>query len=108
MSDCLMALVAAGAEVLDLQPGGVPKTGSTAPVARDVFLILSAAAVLALFLFLAVKVYFRGKTASADARGGGGQGGSRRRREHRPRNPTLAETGGLPPIRPGGPPGPPA
>jgi len=23
----------------------------------------------------------------------------RRRREHRPRNPTLAETGGLPPIR---------
>jgi hypothetical protein len=24
----------------------------------------------------------------------------RRRREHRPRNPTLAETGGLPPIRP--------
>jgi hypothetical protein len=26
----------------------------------------------------------------------------RRRREHRPRNPTLAETGGLPPIRPDG------
>jgi hypothetical protein len=24
----------------------------------------------------------------------------RRRREHRPRNPTLAETGGLPPVRP--------
>jgi hypothetical protein len=24
----------------------------------------------------------------------------KRRREHRPRNPTLAETGGLPPIRP--------
>jgi hypothetical protein len=23
----------------------------------------------------------------------------RRRREHRPRNPTLAETGGLPPVR---------
>lgn len=28
----------------------------------------------------------------------------RRRREHRPRNPTLAETGGLPPIRPDKPP----
>jgi hypothetical protein len=28
----------------------------------------------------------------------------RRRREHRPRNPTLAETGGLPPVRPEGPP----
>src|SRR5437588_11834263 len=27
----------------------------------------------------------------------------RRRREHRPRNPTLAETGGLPPARTGGP-----
>lgn len=30
----------------------------------------------------------------------------RRRREHRPRNPTLAETGGLPPIRTDAPPGP--
>ena len=29
----------------------------------------------------------------------------RRRREHRPRNPTLAETGGLPPIRADKPPG---
>lgn len=29
-----------------------------------------------------------------------------RRREHRPRNPTLAETGGLPPIRTEAPPGP--
>ncbi len=30
----------------------------------------------------------------------------RRRREHRPRNPTLAETGGLPPLRAGRPPDP--
>jgi hypothetical protein len=30
----------------------------------------------------------------------------RPRREHRPRNPTLAETGGLPPVRTGGPPEP--
>ena len=29
-----------------------------------------------------------------------------RRRHHRPRNPTLAETGGLPPVRPDGPPPP--
>jgi hypothetical protein len=29
----------------------------------------------------------------------------RRRHEHRPRNPTLAETGGLPPIRTEKPPG---
>ncbi len=32
----------------------------------------------------------------------------RRRREHRPRNPTLAETGGLPPPRVGPPTNPPA
>ena len=31
----------------------------------------------------------------------------RRRREHRPRNPTLSETGGLPPFRSEGPPAPP-
>jgi len=30
----------------------------------------------------------------------------RRRRDHRPRNPTLSETGGLPPIRPDGSSGP--
>lgn len=30
----------------------------------------------------------------------------RSRRRHRPRNPTLAETGGLPPIRPDDPPAP--
>jgi hypothetical protein len=30
----------------------------------------------------------------------------RRRREHRPRNPTLSETGGLPPFRSEGPPSP--
>jgi hypothetical protein len=30
----------------------------------------------------------------------------RRRRHHRPRNPTLAETGGLPPVRPERPPEP--
>ena len=32
----------------------------------------------------------------------------KRRREHRPRNPTLAETGGLPPVRTDGPSGGPA
>ncbi len=31
-----------------------------------------------------------------------------RRREHRPRPPSLAETGGLPPIKPAEPPNPPA
>jgi hypothetical protein len=32
----------------------------------------------------------------------------RSRRRHRPRKPTLAETGGLPPLRPESPPGPPS
>ena len=34
------------------------------------------------------------------------RGWRRRRREHRPRNPTLSETGGLPPFRSEGPPSP--
>lgn len=43
--------------------------------------------------------------SSSSSGGGGDEGGSgkrrvrRRRRDHRPRNPTLAEAGGLPPER---------
>lgn len=49
--------------------------------------------------------------AAADESDDQGQHGEkkrrqRRRREHRPRNPTLSETGGLPPIRTEAPPGP--
>jgi hypothetical protein len=46
-----------------------------------------------------------GQFESSGADAGQGQEGQRkrrrrrRRREHRPRNPTLAETGGLPPVR---------
>ena len=46
-----------------------------------------------------------GKSESPGADAGQSQDGERRRRrrrrrrEHRPRNPTLAETGGLPPMR---------
>jgi hypothetical protein len=44
------------------------------------------------------------RSASDDSSNGSGQSPGRRkwrrpRREHRPRNPTLAETGGLPPAR---------
>ena len=45
-----------------------------------------------------------GPTGTASGEGGRRR---RRRRRHRPRNPTLAETGGLPPIRQDGPPAPP-
>jgi len=43
---------------------------------------------------------------AGDPEGGSSKHRKRRRRhrDHRPRNPTLAETGGLPPIRPDGPP----
>lgn len=46
-----------------------------------------------------------GNGSSSSSGGGGDEGGSgkrrvrRRRRDHRPRNPTLAEAGGLPPER---------
>ena len=39
------------------------------------------------------------KNAAASQHGRRRRKWHRRRREHRPRNPTLAETGGLPPIR---------
>ncbi len=55
---------------------------------------------------------YRSAPASARSRSGESRGATaqprkwrrRRRRDHRPRNPTLAETGGLPPIRTQGPP----
>ena len=53
--------------------------------------------------------YEPAKEAAADTSDDPEQPGKRRkwrrpRREHRPRNPTLAETGGLPPVRTGEPP----
>ena len=42
---------------------------------------------------------FRRAAAEAEQRSEKSSGRRRRRRHHRPRNPTLAETGGLPPIR---------
>lgn len=69
----------------------------------DLLLIVGLAVALGLLLALVVKLAYRS--------GGGGEKdkglfpGStrRRRRERRPRNPTLAETGGLPPPRTGPP-----
>lgn len=40
-----------------------------------------------------------GESSNAEASGSGSRKKRRRRREHRPKNPTLAETGGLPPMR---------
>lgn len=73
----------------------------------SVTLVLGAALVVGLILFLAVYWWKRqpgDETVSAS--GIPHHRGKRRKRlrAHRPRNPTLAETGGLPPLRDDGPP----
>jgi hypothetical protein len=95
-------------------PKGMP------PTMRDAFIITGAVLLVAVGLFLwaaaARKRHRRRSTPhrpdyhhhSSEPASEGGEGEARhshyrrrrrRRREHRPRNPTLAETGGLPPIR---------
>jgi hypothetical protein len=91
---------------------------------RDIFLILGVAVALGLFLFIWVYVAHKGRrrhhskhqpskpVAKADKKSpemssSKGPRIRRRRRGHPdnlPRNPTLGETGGLPPIRPEEPP----
>ncbi len=77
---------------------------------RDIFALLTAVAALSLlFLIWALFIRKRRKGISgwhfqnSSGSSTGGQshahGRRRRRRPHRPRNPTLAETGGLPPLR---------
>lgn len=104
------AQVGAGHSVEGLLNG--PKTtqslwGELSPI----LLVLGAALVVGLLLFLVVYWWKRdpgGETLSASATGSGPRHhrGKRRKRlrVHRPRNPTLAETGGLPPLRDEGPP----
>ncbi len=106
---------AAPAEVTRISPGPLHVPG-------DIKLILAGVALLTLAIILGA--LFMHKRRDEDLSGwrvhhhhhhhreqsngtGSGESGSRRRRrrrEHRPRNPTLAETGGLPPLRPEPPP----
>lgn len=82
---------------------------------NDVLLLLGAVTVLSL-VFIAWAVFFRKRKedlsnwkvqpsrhqsspSQHESSGHGHRRRRRRRREHRPRNPTLAETGGLPPAR---------
>jgi hypothetical protein len=111
-----------------------PATGSQASgwslvpgLTRDVFLVLLAGGILLILLLLWAR--FLRKRPHSHSHSGSGQRRSpeieesnaestptqhhrhrrkRRRREHRSRNPTLAETGGLPPARPERQPPPPA
>jgi FtsZ-interacting cell division protein ZipA len=105
----------------DVIPGGWRWMGLTF---KELMILLGAVAIVTLMLVIWA-AYFRKPTrhrshhhhnhhespeesdaeeymASASAEGEGGRRyrrKRRRRREHRPRNPTLAETGGLPPLR---------
>ncbi len=84
---------------------------------RDLFLALLASSLMALLLFIWVYLRFRKKRQQAEARDFGRLTSTststsdsddeesprrkrRRRRAHRPRNPSLQQTGGLPPPRP--------
>lgn len=126
---------------LDFLPGSTSSGTRTAGVLiGDILLVVAAALVLALVLFLGVKYLYKGSESSrtsnwrvSSSRRRRGESGSsngsegsvseeegeaseegeadengmvrrrkrrrRQKRDHRPRNPTLAETGGLPPER---------
>src|SRR5437879_5235343 len=85
------------------------------PAARDRVVILSALALVTLLLVIWAVVfrkrkpdshshshyeYPRANDGDADAKSHKRRKWRRQRRPHRPLNPTLAQTGGLPPIRP--------
>jgi hypothetical protein len=94
------------------------EVGSPRPI-HEAILLFSVLAVLTMALFLLAYIRYRKRRrglarsphppsfSQSESRknAASSQGGRRRRkwhrrrREHRPRNPTLAETGGLPPIR---------
>ena len=101
-----------------LTPSSLPETGSAPPAMADksTMIVLAAAiliAAVAFFwaFFLRKRPKHSRGTIGADRRSGSSHGfgssGRRRRRKRRdshpenlPRNPTLSETGGLPPPRP--------
>lgn len=98
------------AAITDLAPPetrAIPAQGPSSPVVGDMVLILGLGLALTLILALLVYVWHRWRRSSG--RGGGNSSGSRleggersgrfNRRRRRRRNPTLAETGGLPPAR---------
>ena len=113
-----LLLAAVGDPTVDLPPR--PQTGAaTSGHLRDVLIIASVAAIIALTLFLYVYVTRRGRRgltesgsrviyrAERRSRHSHDDSGKqrlrkkrRRREEFANRNPTLGETGGLPPLRP--------
>jgi FtsZ-interacting cell division protein ZipA len=95
----------------------LPRIKATGPALREWGILLGAILVIATIVILWIvfsgksrrhaarrderrqrRRAFRRAAAEAEQRSEKSSG-RRRRRHHRPRNPTLAETGGLPPIR---------
>ena len=118
MLDRILLFAAAAADVL---PDNLPLRETTRLFglgARDLALLIGIAAVVGLVLFLWVYMTRRDRrrhlsrnrvVARAERHSGRDQSDERRRRlrkrrpdhpDNLPRNPTLGETGGLPPIRP--------
>jgi peptidoglycan/LPS O-acetylase OafA/YrhL len=107
------ALAAVGAElpVSGLDTGIKQSLSGTVPVIIAALLILFGFITWAVFLRPSERRRQRGEIlegaaavrlrSSSSSNSGSGSGRSRRRRREkgRPRNPTLAETGGLPPVR---------
>lgn len=82
--------------------GGLPQPPDTQGLMSDLMPILTVVGVIlavGLLLFLVVYYIKRGRDASDGGSGHHHHRHRKRLRTHRPRNPTLAETGGLPPIR---------
>jgi FtsZ-interacting cell division protein ZipA len=101
----------------------LPLTGPSSPWLRETMIVVGAVLLVAVGLLLWASVAYKRRrrrssshrqhhekklagNASAEnaetERSSHSHRRRKRRREHRPRNPTLAETGGLPPIRPEG------
>lgn len=102
----LMAIgLLAAAKMNDPRNWQQPHADGTSGLGMSQLLIL-AGAILGVGALIYLVVYLiRGdhSTSATDSSSAHAHGGGRRRRkrlrEHRPRNPTLAEAGGLPPLR---------
>ncbi|MCL4788629.1 MAG: hypothetical protein KJ070_17850 [Verrucomicrobia bacterium] len=92
----------------------LPMPGPMTPAMRETLIVIGAMLLVAIGLLVwagAIRKrhrrrsaphrphYERGSGGDHESHHSSGRRRRRRRREHRPRNPTLAETGGLPPIR---------
>lgn len=79
-----------------MNDSALPPATPPLPGWQDFFIVLGAVVLAALMVFIWIALFRKKRT---HRRRHHHHGKKRRRREHRPINPTLAQTGGLPPIR---------